>query len=189
MKRTQKKRLRKPASLVPITTGSNLAMNPSESAFDKAIRDASPLVFGEMQTVVDRVVCQSAGAGMATDPHSEDSPVRADCVLARTLGILHELNPQNATETLLAGQIIAVNEAAHVWLQRGMRPQDPESAEQQMTVAMRLMRLFLQQIETMHRLKGNTGQQRVTEQRVTVEHVHVNQAIVGVVPPSEGGGK
>jgi hypothetical protein len=50
--------------------------------------------------------------------------------------------------------------------------------------ATRLMRLFNEQLEAMAKLKGKTGQQKVT-----VEHVHVNaggQAIVGAVTAGKG---
>jgi hypothetical protein len=56
--------------------------------------------------------------------------------------------------------------------------------------ATRLMRLFTEQVDTMAKLKGKTGQQRVV-----VEHVTVNdggQAIVGTVAATKalgaGGG-
>ena len=48
------------------------------------------------------------------------------------------------------------------------------------------MRLHLEQIEAMQKLKGKAGQQKVT-----VEHVHVHeggQAIVGTVSTSRGEG-
>ncbi len=48
--------------------------------------------------------------------------------------------------------------------------------------AVRLMRLFTEQLEAMAKLKGKSGQQRVV-----VEHVHV--AIVGTVIPAGGRGE
>jgi hypothetical protein len=51
--------------------------------------------------------------------------------------------------------------------------------------ATRLMRLHLDQIEAMQKLRGKAGQQKVT-----VEHVHVyqgGQAIVGAVAPTAPG--
>jgi hypothetical protein len=47
------------------------------------------------------------------------------------------------------------------------------------------MRVFNEQLEVMQKLKGKTGQQKVT-----VEHVHVNeggQAIVGALIAPRGG--
>ena len=55
-----------------------------------------------------------------------------------------------------------------------------------MVRATRLMRLHLEQIEAMQKLKGKAGQQKVT-----VEHVHVHeggQAIVGAVSSTKGEG-
>ncbi|MCA1586676.1 MAG: hypothetical protein LC791_18530 [Acidobacteria bacterium] len=53
-----------------------------------------------------------------------------------------------------------------------------------MVRAMRLMRLFIEQVDLMLRLKGKAGQQRVVVERVTVEHG--GQAVVGTV---ETGGR
>lgn len=60
---------------------------------------------------------------------------------------------------------------------------DPLSAERYSRLAMKLMRSFASQLETLERRR------RGGEQKVTVEHVHVHaggQAIVGTV---ETGGK
>lgn len=62
-----------------------------------------------------------------------------------------------------------------------------EAADANMKMAMQFMRLFIEQLETMAKLSGKTGQQKVT-----VEHVHVNdggQAIVGAVTAPGNGAK
>ena len=53
--------------------------------------------------------------------------------------------------------------------------------------ATRLMRLFNEQVETMARLKGKGGQQRVVAEHVTV--TAGGQAIVGLVTPGGGRGR
>ena len=62
-----------------------------------------------------------------------------------------------------------------------------EGADANVLRATRLMRLFKEQLETLASLRGKTS-----EQKVTVEHVHVyegGQAIVGSVAHPGGGGK
>jgi len=51
--------------------------------------------------------------------------------------------------------------------------------------ATRLMRVFNEQVETMAKLKGKAGQQRVVVEHVTV--AAGGQAIVGAVPPGGRG--
>ena len=98
------------------------------------------------------------------------------------------MKPQNLTEAMLAGQMIAVNDAVHLFLRRATLPnQGIESTELNVLRATRLMRVFNEQLEAMQKLKGKAGQQKVT-----VEHVHIHkggQAIVGAVSaPKIGGG-
>jgi hypothetical protein len=61
--------------------------------------------------------------------------------------------------------------------------QTPQGIDANVLRATRLMRVFVEQLEAMARLKGKSGQQRVV-----VEHVTVNdggQAIVGAVATSK----
>jgi hypothetical protein len=78
---------------------------------------------------------------------------------------------------------------ALMFLNRATLPeQTVDGVDRNVVRATRLMRLHLEQIEAMQKLKGKAGQQKVT-----VEHVHVHeggQAIVGAVTTTtrEGGG-
>ena len=89
---------------------------------------------------------------------------------------------------MLAVQMIAVQEAALVFLNRATaKGQSFEGADANTVRAVRLMRLFNDQAEAMQKLKGKTGQQKMT-----VEHVHDGgRAIVGTVNAIkvEGGGE
>ena len=80
--------------------------------------------------------------------------------------------------------MIAANNAALMFLSRAtIENQHPEAIDTNVLRATRLMRVFREQLEAMQKLKGKSGQQKVT-----VEHVHVHeggQAIVGAV--STGG--
>ncbi len=98
----------------------------------------------------------------------------------RSAGLLAEIGPSSGLEALLAVQMIGVHEAATMFLYRAnLDGQTPDGADANVLRAMRLMRLFNEQLVALAKLKGTTGQQRVT-----VEHVHVSdggQAIVGAV--------
>jgi hypothetical protein len=100
---------------------------------------------------------------------------------------LAEHAPQNVTEASLAVQMTATKEAALMFLHRAtIEGQTTEGTDLNVARATRLMRLHLEQIEAMQKLKGKSGQQTVT-----VEHVHVHeggQAIVGAVSPTKGEG-
>jgi hypothetical protein len=101
--------------------------------------------------------------------------------------MLAELEPATATEALLAAQMVGTERAAMRFLARAMLPgQTTEAIDANVTRSVRLMRLFNEQIETMSKLKGKSGQQRVV-----VEHVNVEaggQAIVGTVIPRGASG-
>ena len=92
--------------------------------------------------------------------------------------------PQNATEAILAVQMIATNEAALMFIRRAtLEDQSSEASDANVLRATRLMRVFLQQLEAVQKLKGKAGQPPLT-----VEQVHVHQggqAIVGSVSTSK----
>jgi hypothetical protein len=98
-----------------------------------------------------------------------------------------EMAPQNATEAMLAVQMIATHEAALMFVRRATgEGQTVAGADANVLRATRLMRVFNEQLEAMQKLKGKAGQQKVT-----VEHVHVyegGQAIVGAVSGPKGDG-
>jgi hypothetical protein len=111
-------------------------------------------------------------------------PKGADDHLVKASALLAELAPQNATEAMLATQMISVNDAALRFLRHATQEgQYAEVADAGVLRATRLMRIFNEQLEAMQRLKG-----KFCQQKVTVEHVHVykgGQAIVGAVNAME----
>jgi len=87
--------------------------------------------------------------------------------------------------------MIAAHHAALMFLNRAsVEGQYPANIDANVLRASRLMRTFGEQLEALQKLRGKTGQQRVT-----VEHVHVHdggQAIVGAVTakgPRQGVGE
>ncbi len=100
--------------------------------------------------------------------------------LSMAIALLAELRPQTLLESLLAVQMVGVFQASTKLLASGLAgAQSLEHAEWKTRTATRLMRLYTEQLEAMAKLKG-----KATQQRVTVEHVHVHsggKAIVGSV--------
>ena len=102
-----------------------------------------------------------------------------------TLLMLTELRPGSILECMLLTQMIGTHEAALGFLKTSTADDLGQFRDQNVSRSTRLMRLFMEQLEQLQRMRGTTRQQRVT-----VEHVHVNaggQAIVGVVGSPEGG--
>src|SRR5438552_2380542 len=124
--------------------------------------------------VADRIIEQVAGVHVWPRPKdASDQVIQAVLTMA-------EMAPQNATEAMLAVQMIAANDAALLFLRRAAADdQTVEGSDGNVLRATRLMRLFIEQLAAMAKLKGKTGQQKVV-----VEHVHVHsggQAVVGAV--------
>jgi len=105
--------------------------------------------------------------------------------LITAFGTLMEIGPKGALESLLAVQMMGVHNAALMFLRTATADgQDFEVRDASVLRAVRLMRLFNEQLEAMQKLKGKAGQQKVV-----VEHVHVHEggrAIVGAVSVGEG---
>ncbi len=98
--------------------------------------------------------------------------------------MLEGIKPQGEIEGLLAAQMVAAHNAAMDCLRRAMREGQPFAIrDQNLKHAAKFMSMYVRQIETLdkHRGKG--------QQKVTVEHVHVEaggQAIVGHVETGRG---
>lgn len=97
------------------------------------------------------------------------------------LRLLEEMAPRNATESMLALQMMGVHNSAVEFVRRSqLGNQTFEAVDANVNRGVRLMNLFIAQLGAMAKLKGTAGQQKMT-----VEHVHVHaggQAIVGTVP-------
>lgn len=95
------------------------------------------------------------------------------------LALLNGIQPQDEVEGMLAVQMIAVHNLAMEIMKRAMLTgQTFEGKEANVNQATKMLRTFTAQMEALKRYR--TGGQ----QKVIVEHVHVNeggQAIVGVV--------
>jgi hypothetical protein len=100
------------------------------------------------------------------------------------LALLHGIQPRDEIEGMLASQMIGVHNLAMERMGRAMiSDQTFRGREANINQATKLLRTFTGQMEALKRYR--TGGQ----QKVTVEHVHVNeggQAIVGTI--NQGGG-
>jgi len=109
-----------------------------------------------------------------------------DAKLNRTVPILHALRPRDELEAMLFVQMVGVHNAAMECLRRGLHPhQVSEGIEANIHRATALTKVFMGQLEALQKYRGKGSQQRVT-----VEHVHVHQggqAIVGAVQPQGKG--
>jgi hypothetical protein len=102
--------------------------------------------------------------------------------LTMALQILEEIKPGDGLQSMLAVQMVGVHFAATATLSRA-GAEGSDGPEILIRRATRLMHLFTQQTELMAKLKG-----KVSQQKVVVEHVHVNaggKAVVGTIVPRE----
>jgi hypothetical protein len=158
-----------------------VAKKTREQLCDELIGQAEKATGTQSLDVAIRIINQVGRALVCPAPPGDMTGRMIDSITT-----ISELAPQNAAEAMLATQMIATHEAALAFLYRATLPnQLPDRIDPNVLRATRLMRLHLQQIEAMQKLKGKAGQQKVT-----VEHVHVHnggQAIVGALSGGEGG--
>ena len=103
------------------------------------------------------------------------------------IAILEGIKPKDEIEGMLATQMVATHNAAMECLRRAMNPGHSFAGiDQSFKYAAKLLSIYSRQIETLNKHRGK-GQQKVT-----VEHVHVEsggQAIVGHVETGGGAAK
>ena len=122
--------------------------------------------------------------GQAADAIQRTEKPQAD-ILNKAVAALAGIGPRDELEGMLAVQMLAVHHLAMECMKRARRSQPIEGMNYHINCATKLQRTFVAQVETLNRYRGK-GQQKVT-----VEHVHINkggQAIVGAVNQEGGGG-
>ena len=96
------------------------------------------------------------------------------------------IDPQNAVEGMLAVQMVGAPNMAMEFSRREMHQQQcTEGVDANVARASQFMKVFMEQVACLQKLRG-----RGSQQSVRVEHVHVNQggqAIVGTVAPGGEG--
>jgi len=100
------------------------------------------------------------------------------------IAMLKGIEPRGTLEGMLAAQMIATHSAAMDCLRRAIVEEQPFAVRaENLNQAMKLMSMYTRQVEVLDKRRGK-GQQKVT-----VEHVHVEaggQAIVGHVETGRG---
>lgn len=142
----------------------------------------------ELITAAEQQISQAAGVndlGLAAVILSQAKEA-GWCRPEITVAMMREIKPENVMQAFLAVQMVGVHHAALSFLNKASSPVSSEATDADLNRANRLMRLYCEQLDAMAKLKGKTGQQKVT-----VEHVHVHQggqAIVGAVTAARGTG-
>lgn len=177
-----------------------LAVAISEEADRTAVNQLGPLKFGDIdetgmlrtaatddydgQRLMETFAVKDMDAGnrlLATLLHANNasSADKQASIPNGLIALVHELEPRDAVESMLCSQIVSTHALAMECVSRAnLQGQTFEGRELNMRHAERLMRIFNQQIDTLNKHRGK-GQQKVT-----VEHVTVNeggQAVVGSV--------
>ena len=96
-------------------------------------------------------------------------------VLNGLCAAIQELHPRDHCERMLVSQMVLVDYRLKACMHSAGRALSPEMRDTEMAMAVRLMRLYTQQLETLRRYR--TG----GNQMITVNHVTAEQAIVGDV--------
>jgi hypothetical protein len=166
----------------PISTALWYGKASDEKQADDAIAEIFPATGTQSFEVGQRMIAQLA----ASQIYPQNLGMGASIITP--VESMKEMRPQNATEGMLAVQMIATNDAALMFLNRSTQEgQDNEIVDANVLRATRLMRVFVQQAEVMQRLKG-----KAVSQPVSVDQVHVHQggqAIVGSVNTAGEDGK
>lgn len=106
--------------------------------------------------------------------------------LTSDLAFISSINPEDAIESMLAVQMATAHRAAMFAMEKFSRSQETDKSNSAANQATKFLNLYLRQMEMLNKHRGK-GQQKMT-----VEHVHVNeggQAIIGNVEGGGGNGK
>lgn len=110
-----------------------------------------------------------------------------DQLQSAALATLVSIAPKDEIEGMLAAQMVAAHAASMECYRRAMiSEQSHEGRQSNLSHAGKLSRTYVQLLEALNRHRG-----KGTQQKVTVEHVHVHaggQAVVGAVEELPGGG-
>jgi hypothetical protein len=152
----------------------------SEERLDELMMRIDDLAGVKSSEVASGIVYQ-VGAALVHPKPADDTQT-----LIKALEAIREMAPKGPEQSMLAAQMIATNEASARFLAVSFEPGHTlESRTSNVNRAVRLMQLYLLQLEAFEKLRG-----RAVQQKVVVEHVHVHaggQAIVGAVTASKLG--
>lgn len=128
--------------------------------------------------------CATALLKQVHDAHPEKGTSNAADIINQTTPLLHAIEPRDELEGMLAVQMVGIHNLTMEMMNRAAMPdQTVDGVNRNINRATKLSRTFVAQLEALnkHRNKG--------QQKMIVEHVHVNdggQAIIGNI--ERGGG-
>ena len=171
-------------ALVPASSASAITRGSDHQAAGDTFKGMLSAAFG---CKTSETALALLGQVMALEhPTTTMEPERINTMRMNAIAMLAELQPTTATEAMLAAQMVGTHRAAMTFLTNATKPEDSfDGRDRNVLRALRLMRLFTEQVEAMSKLKGKGGQQRVVVEHVTV--AAGGQAIVGAVMPGGGG--
>lgn len=145
-------------------------------------RQAAAEATGTKRPFLDlHLIKQTAASLWIPDGTTEDDRM---ATLKSALALLQGIKPSDEIEGMLASQMVGTHSAAMECLRRAMIPsQTYAGVEQSLKHATKLLAIYARQVETLNKYRGK-GQQKVT-----VEHVHVEagaQAVVGNIGTGQG---
>ena len=155
-------------------------VNSDDPLFETRYSESYGTVDSDVQFHLLNQMVQSFNGILSSGEIDKEKSIQA-CNTA--LAILHGIQPQDELEGLLAVQMVGTHNMAMDCMGKATRTDRVDFMNTYMNGATKMLRTFAAQMEAL--TKYRTGGQ----QKMTVEHVHVNeggQAIVGTV--NQGGG-
>jgi hypothetical protein len=193
MKKPTKALTRKPAQRRPVEAKKPAQSAPTRRQGPKLTKTPGGAISVEIGKTIDELLPRLR---KSTGTHSHEVAIRVvdqiaailvrpkpqdlNSALIQAVSTIKELAPRNLIEAQLCTQLVATHETALMFLAAATREdQTVEGRDSNVLRATRLMRLHLEQIEALQKLRGKAG-----HQRVVVEHVNVHaggQAVVGAI--------
>lgn len=126
---------------------------------------------GTDDTEIARLTIRTLAAGLGH---------RDDVTLNALLAQVQEMAPQNAVERCLLIQMMLTSHKATRAMAESGGAMMPEGSAAQSALSIRLMRLYLQQCETLRKLRS------CGSQTITINHVVADKAVIGDVYQNGG---
>lgn len=139
----------------------------------------------DVMATVTRRLTESTGVEAPTVAALVVDQVRRGSLASETDGLeialdaLRELQPKNLIEAQLAAQLYTVHNRAMEYMEKSSAGPRFTGSDQNLVRAMELLRLYRDLTETLLKVRGQTGQQKIVIERVDVREG--GQAIVGSV--------
>lgn len=153
---------------------------------NKSTEDAPVLIKSKEQKAVAAILENYACNQMSRDDLTPDEKNQKIEIYTKAINLFAaSLGANGVLQNMLATQLLGIYELQQKILPYAHRSvHSPECSQYFINSLTKLSNVFIQQLNTLQKLQGNS------HQKVTVEHLHVNaggQAIVGQVNTHKGG--